>query len=107
MMKGSHHCFSVWLKIMAISTLCKVYLAFGLFFMFVLFLVPIVIFPCLFCDNNTNDALHAPFIDLLCEHLSDEWCTQMLTVIVSLLFAIFTIFFVVFVLFVLLLYTLG
>jgi hypothetical protein len=88
-MKGSHHCFSVWLKIMTISTLCKVYLAFGLFFIFILFLVLIVyclILPCLFCDNYTNDAVHAPFIDLLCEHLSGEWCTQMLTVIVSLLF---------------------
>jgi len=50
--------------------------------------------------------LYVHLLDLLCEHLSGELCTQMLTVIVSLLFAIFIIFFVVFILFVLLLYSL-
>lgn len=126
-MKDSHHCCSGWLKIMAISTLCKVYLAVGLFIICVLFkfalyiyfpflfflrfllvadlgfqlhptrvflglkdfVVFVLFFYCLIVHCSillyyTNNALSEPSVDLLCEHSSDEWCTQMLTVTVSL-----------------------
>jgi hypothetical protein len=86
-MKDSHHCCSVWLKIMTILNLCKIYLSSDTFFSSAF--------------HNLRTILIVPqlaSLDLLYGHLRDELHMQMQTVIGSLLFSVFYVFYKSFVL---------